>query len=111
MLLGNLVERELEKAKKTKVATTNPSQCSQCPQRPQRTPAPVESSDEEEADNADSDEDDEACFKCGYHDPPSDLGGAVEWYQCDNTSCERWFHDVCLDHYKKKGILCYLIHN
>lgn len=50
----------------------------------------VEESEEE-------DEDDQACFQCGYTDPPGHSeADSVDWYQCDNSICERWYHAVCL---------------
>ena len=49
-----------------------------------------------EVDSSDS-EDDEACFKCGQHDlETDDEDGDVQWFQCDNVDCKRWYHDVCL---------------
>lgn len=66
----------------------------------QVTLAESEDSDSD-SDTSDSDEDDEACFKCGYHDPPEsadeEIGADYTWNQCDNDNCERWYHDVCLD--------------
>ena len=47
------------------------------------------------------DEDDVACFKCGYHEAPSDCQGDVNWFQCDNESCERWYHSFCLQKKEK----------